>query len=149
MGILEFLDNSGTTMVKRLPDDGQYEIVWGSQLIVRESQSVVFFRDGRSLDIFGPGRYVLQTQNLPVLTKFVTSLGYGSQSPFKSEVYFLNMKLFSNLKWGTKESDSFQGFRITNDKTPFTWNIFNSNNGFFTFPQQSRRNSGIILRYRY
>jgi membrane protease subunit (stomatin/prohibitin family) len=108
MGILEFLDNSGTTMVKRLPDDGQYEIVWGSQLIVRESQSVVFFRDGRSLDIFGPGRYVLQTQNLPVLTKFVTSLGYGSQSPFKSEVYFLNMKLFSNLKWGTKDPILFR-----------------------------------------
>jgi len=108
MGILEFLDDSGTTMVKRLPDDGQYEITWGSQLIVRESQTAVFFRDGRSLDIFNPGRYVLQTQNLPVLTKFVTSLAYGSTSPFRSEVYFLNMKLFPNLKWGTKEPILFK-----------------------------------------
>lgn len=108
MGILEFLDDSGTTMVKRLPDDGQYEIVWGSQLIVRESQTAVFFRDGRSLDIFGPGRYVLQTQNLPGLTKFVTSLGYGANSPFRSEVYFMNMKLFPNLKWGTKEPILFR-----------------------------------------
>jgi len=108
MGILEFLDDSGTTMVKRLPDDGQYEITWGSQLIVRESQTAVFFRDGRSLDIFNPGRYVLQTQNLPVLTKFVTSLAYGSKSPFRSEVYFLNMKLFPNLKWGTKEPILFK-----------------------------------------
>jgi len=108
MGILEFLDDSGTTMVKRLPDDGQYEIVWGSQLIVRESQTAVFFRDGRSLDIFGPGRYVLQTQNLPGLTKFVTSMGYGPQSPFRSEVYFMNMKLFPNLKWGTKEPILFR-----------------------------------------
>lgn len=108
MGILEFLDDSGTTMVKRLPDDGQYEIVWGSQLIVRESQTAVFFRDGRSLDIFNPGRYVLQTQNLPVLTKFVTSLGYGPKSPFRSEVYFMNMKLFPNLKWGTKEPILFR-----------------------------------------
>jgi len=108
MGILEFLDDSGTTMVKRLPDDGEYEIVWGSQLIVRESQTAVFFRDGRSLDIFVPGRYVLQTQNLPGLTKFVTSLGYGPKSPFRSEVYFLNMKLFPNLKWGTKEPILFR-----------------------------------------
>lgn len=108
MGILEFLDDSGTTMVKRLPDDGQYEITWGSQLIVRESQTAVFFRDGRSLDIFGPGRYVLQTQNLPGLTKFVTSLAYGSKSPFRAEVYFLNMKLFPNLKWGTKEPILFK-----------------------------------------
>jgi membrane protease subunit (stomatin/prohibitin family) len=103
MGVLEFLDDSGTTMVKRLPENGQFEIKWGSQLIVRESQNAVFFRDGRSLDVFGPGRFVLETQNLPGLTKLVTSLGYGSTSPFRSEVYFLNMKLFPNLKWGTKE----------------------------------------------
>ena len=107
-GIIEFLDDSGITMVKRLPDDGQYEIVWGTQLIVRESQSAIFFRDGRSLDIFGPGRYVLQTQNLPKLTKFITSLVYGPESPFKAEVYFLNMKLFPNLKWGTKEPILFR-----------------------------------------
>jgi membrane protease subunit (stomatin/prohibitin family) len=108
MGVLEFLDDSGNTMVKRLPDNGQYEIIWGSQLIVRESQQAIFFRDGRSLDTFGPGRYVLQTQNLPVLTKFITSLGYGSQSPFRAEVYFLNIKLFPNLKWGTKEPILFK-----------------------------------------
>jgi membrane protease subunit (stomatin/prohibitin family) len=95
-------------MVKRLPDGGQYEIAWGSQMTVRESQNAVFFRDGRSLDVFGPGRYVLQTQNLPVLTKLVTSLGYGSTSPFRSEVYFLNMKLFPNLKWGTREPILFR-----------------------------------------
>ena len=108
MGVLEFLDDSGITMVKRLPDSGQFEIIWGSQLIVRESQMAIFFRDGRSLDTFGPGRFVLQTQNLPVFTKFVTGLGYGSQSPFKAEVYFLNMKLFPNLKWGTKEPILFK-----------------------------------------
>lgn len=106
--VLEFLDDSGTTMVKRFPDGGQYEIVWGSQLIVRESQNAIFFRDGRSLDIFGPGRYVLETQNLPKISKMVTSLGYGSQSPFRSEVYFMNMKLFPNLKWGTKEPILFK-----------------------------------------
>lgn len=112
MGVLEFLDDSGNTMVKRLPDKGQFEIIWGSQLIVRESQTAIFFRDGRSLDIFGPGRYVLQTQNLPVLTKFITSIGYGPQSPFRAEVYFLNMKLFPNLKWGTKEPILFKDLEL-------------------------------------
>lgn len=107
-GILEFLDDSGITMVKRLPDDGQFEVPWGTQLIVRESQKAVFFRDGRSLDVFGPGRYTLETQNLPFLTKTITSLAFGSQSPFKAEVYFLNMKLFPNLKWGTKEPILFK-----------------------------------------
>lgn len=106
--VLEFLDDSGRTMVKRLPEDGQYEISWGSQMTVRESQNAIFFRDGLSLDVFGPGRYVIQTQNLPVLTKLVTSLGYGPTSPFRSEVYFLNMKLFPNLKWGTREPILFR-----------------------------------------
>jgi len=107
-GILEFMDDSGSTLVKRLPDDGAYEIPWGTQLVVRESQKAIFFRDGRSLDIFGPGRHVLQTQNMPVLTKMVTSLAYGDKSPFRAEVYFLNMKLFPNLKWGTKEPILFR-----------------------------------------
>lgn len=108
MDVLEYLDNTGHTMVKRLPDEGPLEIKWGAQLTVRESQVAVFFRDGRSLDVFGPGRYVLQTQNIPAIGKWVTSFGYGPDSPFRSEVYFLNMKLFPNLKWGTKEPILFQ-----------------------------------------
>jgi membrane protease subunit (stomatin/prohibitin family) len=99
MEVLEFLDDTGSTMVKRIPETGDCEIKWGAQLTVRESQAAVFFRDGKSLDIFGPGRYVLQTQNIPLISKWVTSFGYGPTSPFRSEVYFLNMKLFPNLKW--------------------------------------------------
>ncbi|MCX7002560.1 MAG: SPFH domain-containing protein, partial [bacterium] len=75
---------------------------------VRESQVAVFFRDGKALDVFGPGRYVLQTQNIPIITKWVTSFGYGPQSPFRAEVYFLNMKLFPNLKWGTRDPILFK-----------------------------------------
>lgn len=103
MEVLEFLDDSGETMAKRLPEDSGTEIKWGAQLTVRESQKAIFFRDGQSLDVFGPGRYVLKTQNIPLVTKAITSLGYGTDSPFRSEVYFLNMKLFPNLKWGTSE----------------------------------------------
>lgn len=108
MEILEFLDPTGQVMVKRVPDSGNCEIKWGAQLTVRESQLAIFFRDGKALDIFGPGRHVLQTQNIPVITKLVTKLGYGTNSPFRSEVYFLNMKLFPNLKWGTREPILFK-----------------------------------------
>jgi membrane protease subunit (stomatin/prohibitin family) len=108
MEVIEFLDNSGDTMVQRVPKQSSGEFKMGAQLIVRESQKAVFFRDGKSLDVFSAGRHVLKTQNIPVLTKLVTSLGYGTDSPFKSEVYFLNMKLFRNLKWGTKEPILFR-----------------------------------------
>ena len=108
MEVIEFLDNSGNTMVQRIPEDGPTEIKWGAQLTVRESQVAVFFRDGKALDVFEAGRHVLQTQNIPILTKLVTSLGYGSKSPFRAEVYFLNKKLFPKLKWGTKEPILFK-----------------------------------------
>lgn len=103
MEVIDFLDDTGQVMVCRIPASGQTEIKWGAQLTVRESQVAVFFRDGKALDVFGPGRYVLQTQNVPIITKWVTSFGYGPQSPFRAEVYFLSMKLFPNLKWGTRE----------------------------------------------
>ena len=108
MEIIEYLDNTGDSMVQRVPEDSSGEFKMGAQLIVRESQKAVFFRDGKSLDVFSAGRHVLKTQNIPILTKLITSLGYGKDSPFKSEVYFLNMKLFRNLKWGTKEPILFR-----------------------------------------
>ena len=109
MEVLEYLDPTGSVMVARVPPDGQGEIKWGAQLTVRESQNAAFFRDGRAIITFNrPGRYVLKTQNIPVLTKLVTRFGYGPQSPFRSEVYFLNMKLFRNLKWGTTEPVVFR-----------------------------------------
>jgi len=108
MEVLEYLDDSGQTMVRRIPENGECEIKWGAQLTVRESQTAVFFRDGKSLDVFAPGRYVLQTQNVPVIGKWVTGFGYGPKSPFRSEVYFVSMKLFPNLKWGTREPILFK-----------------------------------------
>lgn len=108
MEVLEFLDNSGNIMVKRIPHDGPAEIKYGAQLTVRESQEAVFFRDGKSLDAFTAGRYVLKTQNIPKITKWVTSFGYGDDSPFRSEVYFVGKQLFPNLKWGTSEPILFR-----------------------------------------
>jgi len=108
MEVLEFLDNSGNIMVKRVPHDGPAEIKYGAQLTVRESQEAVFFRDGKSLDVFTAGRHVLKTQNIPKITKWVTSFGYGEDSPFRSEVYFVGKQLFPNLKWGTSEPILFR-----------------------------------------
>jgi membrane protease subunit (stomatin/prohibitin family) len=67
----------------------------------------VFFGDGRSLDTFGPGRYTLATQNLPLLTGLL-SLPFGGTSPFQAEVYFVNQKVFTNLHWGTAEPILFR-----------------------------------------
>lgn len=108
MEVIEFLDNSGIVLVKRVPENGQLEVKWGSQLTVRESQDAVFFRDGKALDVFGPGRHVLQTQNIPIITKWVTRFGYGPNSPFRAEVVFVGKQLFPNLKWGTKEPILFR-----------------------------------------
>ena len=108
MEVLEFLDNAGNVLVKRMPDTGQLEIKWGSQLTVRESQDAVFFRDGKALDVFGAGRHVLKTQNVPVVGKWVTSFGYGENSPFRAEVVFVGKQLFPNLKWGTREPILFR-----------------------------------------
>lgn len=78
----------------------------GSQLIVHESQEAVFFLDGQALDIFGPGRYTLETENLPIL-KRIQDLPTGRQNPFHAEVYFINKMVQMSLKWGTNERIRF------------------------------------------
>ena len=93
MEVLEYLDNRGDTLVARVPPDDSCEVKWGAQLTVRESQVGVFFRDGRAITSFLPGRYVLKTANIPVLAKWVTQWGYGPTSPFRAEVYFVGTKL--------------------------------------------------------
>lgn len=108
MEVLEYLDPTGQTLVARVPPDDSCEIKWGAQLTVRESQVAVFFRDGRAVTAFKPGRYVLKTQNIPLLTKWVTSFGYGPKSPFRSEVYFVSTKLQHGMPWGTAQPILFK-----------------------------------------
>ncbi len=105
--IIEWFDPDGRQFVHRIPEEGSADIKMGAQLIIRESQAGVFFRDGKGLDVFGPGRHTLSTLNLPILTK-VLSLPWGFTSPFRAEVYFVNLKVFTDLKWGTKEPVAFK-----------------------------------------
>ena len=98
--IIEWLDDSQDTMVWRFPRY-ENEIKNGAQLVVRETQMAAFVNEGRAADIFSPGTYTLSTQNLPILSS-IRGWKYGFESPFKAEVYFVNTKVFTNQKWGTK-----------------------------------------------
>src|SRR6266852_873338 len=97
--VIEWLDNTGDTMMYRFPVHDQ-EIKNGAQLIVRESQAAVFVHEGQIADVFGPGRFSVEGGNTPILSK-LGAWKTGFNSPIKSEVYFVNTKQFTDLKWGT------------------------------------------------
>jgi membrane protease subunit (stomatin/prohibitin family) len=104
---LEWFDETGQEMLHRLPEHGSGEIKFGAQLTVRESQAAVLFYKGRAGDAFGPGRHTLKTGNIPLITKML-SAPWGMISPLRAEVYFVNLKVFPNLKWGTRDPVAFR-----------------------------------------
>ena len=107
MNLIEYIDELGAEMVHRIPEQGSGEFKLGSQLIVRESQWAVFFRDGKAYDVFGAGRHTLATQNIPLLTAAITTPLFGD-TPFRCEAYFVSQRTFTDLKWGTTEPILFR-----------------------------------------
>lgn len=97
--VIEWTEPSGTVMVHKF-DRADNEIKNGAQLTVRESQVAILVNEGQMADVFGPGRYELATQNMPILTS-LRSWKYGFNSPFKCDVYFINTHQFLNMPWGT------------------------------------------------
>ncbi len=98
--VIHWVDDTRDTIVWRFQREG-HEIKYGAKLTVRSGQAAVFIHEGQLADVFTPGLYMLETNNMPVMTT-LQHWDHGFQSPFKSEIYFVNTTRFNDLKWGTK-----------------------------------------------
>lgn len=105
--VIEAPSQGANDLVVRIPEYGSGDFRLGSQVIVRESQRAVFYRDGKSLDLFEPGRHTITTANLPILSGLLR-LVTGGDNIFTAEVYFVNMREFTDLKWGTPQPISLR-----------------------------------------
>lgn len=157
--IIEWLDYTDDTICHRF-ERYQNEIKNNAKLIVRQGQTAVFINEGQLADVFKPGTYTLNTQNLPILTT-LKGWKYGFNSPFKAEVYFVNTHLFTDEKWGTKNpimlSDDRFGlveirafgtyaYRI-NDAGKFIIDIVGTDNNFTNFEINEHLKSLIATRF--
>ena len=100
--IIEYVDEGRDEIVHRFPERGSGDFRIGSQLIVREGQAAIFYRDGKALDVFGPGRHTLTTANIPLLTNLIGK-AFSGRTPFKAEVYFVTTRELTDMKWGTPQ----------------------------------------------
>lgn len=100
--VIEYPNEMRDEIVHRFPESGSGDFRIGSQVIVREAQTAVFFRDGHALDTFEPGRHTITTANIPLLVDLIGK-AFGDRTPFTAEVYFVSMREFANEKWGTPQ----------------------------------------------
>ncbi|MDR2384784.1 MAG: SPFH domain-containing protein [Tannerella sp.] len=158
--IIEWLDDTQDTIIWRFPRY-QNEIKNGAQLIVRESQVAVLVDQGRFADIYQPGRHLLTTANMPVLTT-LRGWKYGFDSPFKVEVYFVNTKQFLNRKWGTKNPIMMRdpefgpirmrafgtfNFKISSNPTKFLKNVAGTDGNFTAEGVQEQLGNYVITKF--
>ncbi len=159
LDVVEWLDDSNDTMAWRFPFRGQ-EIQNGGKLVVRESQTAVFVNEGQFADAFGPGTHTLNTQNLPILAT-LKGWKFGFESPFKSDVYFLNTKLFNDLGWGTpnpimmRDADfgvlrirafGIYSIRVVDPKS-FLKNVVGTNGVFTVADIQEQLRKSLVSRF--
>ncbi len=157
--IIEWTDSSNDTMVYRFERYGN-EIKYGARLVVRESQTAVFINMGQLADLFQPGMYELETKNLPIIST-MQGWKHGFSSPFKAEVYFVNMRRFTDLKWGTKNpimmrDPEFGPVRIrafgsyvirVNDPTLFIKEIVGTDGRFTTSEIVAQLRNIVVARF--
>jgi len=101
--VIEYPNEMHDELVHRFPESGPGNFRIGSQVIVRESQAAVFFRDGNALDVFSPGRHTIVTYNIPLLIDKIGKALFNEKTPFPAEVYFVSMREFADRKWGTPQ----------------------------------------------
>jgi len=157
--IVEWIDTTNDTIVHRF-ERYQNEIKNNAKLVVREGQKAVFVNEGQLADVFNPGTYTLNTNNLPILTT-LKGWKYGFDSPFKAEVYFVNTRLFTDEKWGTKNpvmlSDERFGlteirafgtysFRIS-DPGKFVVDVVGTDGNFTNYEVNEHLKSLIVTRF--
>ncbi len=157
--IIEWLDYTDDTICYRF-ERYQNEIKNEAKLIVREGQTAVFVNEGQLADVFTPGTYTLNTQNLPILAT-LKGWKYGFNSPFKAEVYFINTTLFTDEKWGTKNPITLSDERFglveirafgtyafkVNDAGKFLKEIVGTDNNFTNFEINEHLKSLIATRF--
>jgi len=157
--IIEWLDYTDDTICHRF-ERYQNEIKNNAKLIVREGQTAVFINEGQLADVFKPGTYTLNTNNLPILTT-LKGWKYGFDSPFKAEVYFVNTHLFTDEKWGTKNPVTLSDDRFglveirafgtyaykINDAGKFIVDIVGTDNNFTNFEINEHLKSLIATRF--
>lgn len=105
--VIEWTDPVTGEVLHRYPADGSAEIKMGAVCVVQEAQQAVFFTNGQAGDVLGPGRHTLSTENMPILTSLL-SLPYGFKSTFRCAVYFVNTRVFTELRWGTRNPVTFR-----------------------------------------
>jgi len=100
--VVEHASEMKDELVHRFPEKGIADLRIGSQVIVRESQKAVFYRDGKALDVFSAGRHTIATANIPLLVNLIGK-AFNNRTPFTAEVYFASTKEFADRKWGTPQ----------------------------------------------